>query len=64
MLPFISAFAHWAVRTGDTPAQAVALANLAFNAGVALAFLPWTAWMGRRFAPPGTPPASPANLAV
>jgi len=51
MWPFMSIFAQWAVSLSDSPDQAVAIANLAFNAGVALLFLPFTAWMARRFAP-------------
>lgn len=51
MLPFIAPFGAWALRTGHSPEQAVAIANLAFNAGVALLFLPLTGWLGRRYAP-------------
>lgn len=64
MLPFITPFGEWAVRTGGSPGQAVAIANLAFNLGVALLFLPFTGWMGRRFAPPGEPTPSALNAPV
>lgn len=51
ILPLIDPFGQWALRTGDSPGQAVAVANLAFNLGVALLFLPLVGWMGRRYAP-------------
>lgn len=58
--PFMDGFAHWAITLSDSPDQAVAIANLAFNAGVALLFLPFTAWMAQRFAP--TPPPQQGNM--
>jgi phosphate:Na+ symporter len=61
MLPFITPFGAWALRLGQSAAEAVALANLAFNLGVALLFLPLTQWMGRHFAPPGEPQPSAEN---
>ncbi|MFM6985135.1 MAG: Na/Pi cotransporter family protein [Hydrogenophaga sp.] len=48
LLPWITPFAHWALGVADSPAQAVAVAHLAFNLGVALLFLPLTGWLGRR----------------
>jgi Na/Pi-cotransporter len=64
MLPFITPFGEWAIRQGGSAGQAVALANLSFNLGVALLFLPFTDWMGRRFAPRGEPRPSAENAPV
>ncbi|MCU0762763.1 MAG: Na/Pi symporter [Hydrogenophaga sp.] len=64
MLPFITAFGAWALAVGGSAGQAVALANLAFNLGVAVLFLPFTGWMGRRFCPAGEPSASAQNAPV
>ncbi len=59
ILPFIVPFGQWALRLGSDEGEAVAIANLAFNAGVALLFLPMVGWMGRRFAPPPSIPTHP-----
>ncbi|TNF60694.1 MAG: Na/Pi cotransporter family protein [Burkholderiales bacterium] len=64
MLPWITPFARWAIALGETPDQAVAIAHLAFNLGLALFFLPWTGWVGRRWAPAGQPTPSPQNAPV
>jgi len=64
MLPFITVFGDWAIRQGGSAGQAVALANLSFNLGVALLFLPFTGWMGRQFAPPGDPQPSAENAPI
>ena len=62
MWPFMRLFAQWAVGLSESPDQAVAIANLAFNAGVALLFLPFTAWLAAKFAPKPNKPASRALL--
>lgn len=64
ILPFITAFGAWAVQTAQTPSQAVAVASLALNGGVALLFLPFVGWIGRRYAPrvPPTPSAQNAPI--
>jgi Na/Pi-cotransporter len=63
--PFISRFGAWAVDLSEgNPSQAVAIASLAFNSGLALLFLPLTGWMGRRFAPKATPTASAQNAPI
>ncbi len=49
--PFIGWFSAWAIGISNSPDQAVAIANLAFNGAVALLFLPFTPWMARRFSP-------------
>jgi Na/Pi-cotransporter len=49
--PFIGWFSAWAIGVSNSPDQAVAIANLAFNGAVALLFLPFTTWMARRFSP-------------
>ncbi len=64
MLPFVAPFARWAIGLGDSPDQAVAIAHLSFNLGLALFFLPWTDWFGRRWAPKGEPTPSPENAPV
>ena len=53
-----------AVREIGLPPGDIPLALLAFNLGVALLFLPFTGWMGRRFAPPGEPTPSALNAPV
>jgi phosphate:Na+ symporter len=62
MWPFMSLFAQWAVGLSESPDQAVAIANLAFNAGVALLFLPLTAWLAAKFSPKPNNPTSQALL--
>lgn len=64
LLPWVTPFAQWALRTGEHPAQAVAVAHLAFNLAIALLFLPFTGWLGRRWAPKGEPTPSAANAPV
>lgn len=64
MLPWVTPFARWAIELGETPDQAVAIAHLAFNLGLALFFLPWTGWVGRRWAPKGEPTPSAQNAPV
>lgn len=62
--PWVTPFAQWALGLAESPAQAVAIAHLAFNLGLALTFLPFTGWLGRRWAPKGVPTASAANAPV
>ena len=64
ILPFIVPFGAWALRLGNDASQAVALANLAFNGGVALLFLPLTGWLGRRFVPLAQARQSPQNAPI
>lgn len=64
LLPWITPFAHWALSIGDTPSQAVAVAHLAFNLGIAALFLPLTGWLGQRWAPVGQPSGSAMNAPV
>lgn len=64
ILPFITPFGEWAVRTGESAGQAVAIANLAFNGAVALLFLPFTGWLGRRYAPTTEATQSPQNAPI
>lgn len=64
LLPWISPFARWALAIGETPAQAVAVAHLAFNAGIAMLFLPLTGWLGRHGVPAGQPSARAMNAPV
>jgi phosphate:Na+ symporter len=64
IIPWITPFARWAISLGNSPDQAVAIAHLAFNLGLALFFLPWTGWFGRRWAPAGEPTPSPQNAPV
>lgn len=64
LLPWIAPFAHWALGTSDSPAQAVAVAHLAFNLGIAVLFLPFTGWLGRRWSPAGQPSVSAMNAPV
>jgi Na/Pi-cotransporter len=65
VLPFISHFAAWAVSlSAGNPSQAVAIASLAFNGGVALLFLPFIGWIGRRFAPKAEPTPSAENAPI
>ncbi len=63
--PFISSFGAWAVGLSEgNPSQAVAVASLAFNGGVALLFLPFIGWIGKRFAPRTTPTPSAQNAPI
>ncbi|MEZ5646876.1 MAG: Na/Pi symporter [Burkholderiaceae bacterium] len=64
MLPWVGLFARWAIGLAGTPDQAVAIAHLTFNVGLALLFLPWTGWLGRHWAPRGQPTPSPQNAPV
>ncbi|HMN93783.1 MAG TPA: Na/Pi symporter [Hydrogenophaga sp.] len=64
MLPFVAPFARWAISMSSSPDQAVAIAHLTFNLGLALFFLPWTGWFGRRWAPKGEPTPSAQNAPV
>jgi len=64
MLPWIAPFARWAISIGESPDQAVAIAHLTFNLGLALFFLPWTGWFGKRWAPAGEPTPSAQNAPV
>ena len=64
MLPFVAPFARWAISVSGSPDQAVAIAHLSFNLGLALFFLPWTGWFGRRWAPTGEPTPSAQNAPV
>ncbi|MCB2016299.1 MAG: Na/Pi cotransporter family protein [Hydrogenophaga sp.] len=61
LLPWVTPFARWALSIGNTPAQAVAVAHLSFNLGLALLFLPFTGWLGRHWAPKGSPASAPEN---
>jgi len=64
MLPWIAPFARWAISIGESPDQSVAIAHLTFNLGLALFFLPWTGWFGKRWAPAGEPTPSAQNAPV
>lgn len=65
IFPFVSTFAAWAVGlSGGNPSQAVAISSLAFNAGLVVLFLPWTGWLGRRFAPRTAPTPSAQNAPI
>lgn len=65
VFPFISSFGAWAVGLSEgNPSQAVAIASLAFNAGLALLFLPLTGWLGRRFAPKAMATPSAQNAPI
>lgn len=65
IFPFISIFGAWAVGvSGGNPSQAVAISSLAFNGALVLIFLPWTGWLGRRFAPDAIPTPSAQNAPI
>lgn len=65
IFPFIASFGAWAVSlSGGNPSQAVAIGSLAFNGGLVLLFLPWTGWLGKRFAPHATPTPSAQNAPI
>lgn len=64
VLPWITPFSRWALSLGGSPGQGVAIAHLAFNLGLALLFLPFTGWLGRRYAPAAEPRPTAQNAPI